>query len=43
MYNIKLSISIFALVALFAACNQTQENKETPAGDSLVTVPAVEV
>lgn len=43
MYHIKLSISIFAIVALFAACNQTQENKETPASDSLATVPAVEV
>lgn len=43
MYNIKLSISIFSLVAILAACNQTQENKETPASDSLATVPAVEV
>lgn len=43
MYNIKLSISIFALAALLAACNQTQESKETPASDSLVTVPAVSV
>ncbi len=43
MYNIKLSISIFAIVALLGACNQTQENKETPVSDSLVKVPAVEV
>ena len=43
MYKIKLSISIFALAALFSACNQTQESKEAPASDSLVTVPAVAV
>lgn len=43
MYNIKLSISFFALAALLVACNQTQESKETPASDSLVTVPAVAV
>jgi hypothetical protein len=43
MYKIKLSISIFALAALFSACNQTQESKEAPASDSLVTVPAVEL
>jgi len=43
MNNIKLNISFFALAALLAACNQTQESKETPASDSLVTVPAVAV
>ncbi len=43
MYKIKLSISIFALAAWFSACNQTQESKEAPASDSLVTVPAVAV
>lgn len=43
MYKIKFSFSILALALLFAACNQTQENTETPANDSLVAVPAVSV
>jgi len=43
MYKIKISFSAFAILALLAACNQTQESKEAPAIDSLAAAPAVTV
>jgi len=43
MYKLKLTISILAIAGLLAACNQTQESKETPAIDTLAIAPAVPV
>ncbi len=43
MNRFRLFISLFAIVALLSACNQSQESKETPPSDSLAKAPIIAV